>query len=151
MYFFINVNINCHTNSFQDCINFVPNPYQAVQCVECSPRWQCIFGVESYPTSLLEKSTSFDVACVFCTSLFFSSSGSECSPLFTLDRHRINPLNHYFENKMNNTSINAISYSWFHIKGTWSVHLFKGGNLSISEGTGSCGYLFHEIPGTSKY
>ena len=41
-------------------------------------------------------------------------------------------------------------YSWFHIKGTWSVHSFNGDYLSISEGTGSCGYLFHEIPGRLK-
>ena len=40
----------------------------------------------------------------------------------------------------------AITYSWFHIKGTWSVHSFKGDYLSIPEGTDSCGYLFHEIP-----
>ena len=40
------------------------------------------------------------------------------------------------------------SYSWFHIKGTWSVHSFNVDYLSISEGTGSCWYLFHEIPGT---
>ena len=39
-------------------------------------------------------------------------------------------------------------YSWFHKKGTLSVHSFNGEYLSISEGTGSCGYLFHEIPGT---
>ena len=38
-------------------------------------------------------------------------------------------------------------YSLFHIKGTWSVHSFNGDYLSIPEGTGSCGYLFHEIPG----
>ena len=37
-------------------------------------------------------------------------------------------------------------YSWFHIKGTWSVHLFNGGNLSIFKGRGSCRYFFHEIP-----
>ena len=29
-----------------------------------------------------------------------------------------------------------------------SVHSFNGDYLSIPEGTGSCGYLFHEIPGT---
>ena len=29
-----------------------------------------------------------------------------------------------------------------------SVHSFNGDYLSIAEGTGSCGYLFHEIPGT---
>ena len=39
------------------------------------------------------------------------------------------------------------TYSWFHIKGTWSVHSFNADYLSIPEGTGSCGYLFHEIPG----
>ena len=38
------------------------------------------------------------------------------------------------------------TYSWIHIKDTWSVHLFNGDYLSIPEGTGSCGYLFHEIP-----
>ena len=36
----------------------------------------------------------------------------------------------------------------FHIKGTWSVHSFNGDYLFIPEGSGSCGYLFHEIPGT---
>ena len=36
----------------------------------------------------------------------------------------------------------------FYIKGTWSVHLFNGDYLSIPEGTGSCVYLFHEIPGS---
>ena len=33
-------------------------------------------------------------------------------------------------------------YSWFHIKGTWSVHSFNGDYLSNPEGTDSCGYLF---------
>ena len=42
----------------------------------------------------------------------------------------------------------SVTYSWFHIKGTWSVHLFIGDYLSIPETTGSCWYLFHEIPGT---
>ena len=42
----------------------------------------------------------------------------------------------------------TIVYSWFHIKGTWSVHSFNGVYLSIPEGTGTCGYLFHEIPDT---
>ena len=42
-------------------------------------------------------------------------------------------------------------YSWFHIKGTWSVHSFNGDYLSIPEGTGSCGYLFHEILGINTY
>ena len=41
-----------------------------------------------------------------------------------------------------------LRYSWFHIKGTWSVHSFNGDYLSISQGTGSCEYLFHEIPGS---
>ena len=36
---------------------------------------------------------------------------------------------------------------WFHIKVTWSVHSFNGDYQSILESTGSCGYLFHEIPG----
>ena len=40
-----------------------------------------------------------------------------------------------------------LRYSWFHIKGTTSVNSFNGDYLSIPEGTGSCGYLFHEIPG----
>ena len=40
-------------------------------------------------------------------------------------------------------------YSWFHIKGTWSVHSFNGDCIPIPEGTGSCGYLFHEIPCSS--
>ena len=31
-------------------------------------------------------------------------------------------------------------------KGTWSVHSFNGEYLSIPKCTGSCGYLFHEIP-----
>ena len=38
-------------------------------------------------------------------------------------------------------------YSWFHIKGTLSVHFFNGDYLSIPKCTGRCGYLFHEIPG----
>ena len=38
------------------------------------------------------------------------------------------------------------SYSWFHIKGTWSVHSFNGDYLSIPEGTGSCEYLFMKSP-----
>ena len=42
-------------------------------------------------------------------------------------------------------------YSWFHIKGIWSVHSFNGDYLSIPEGTGSCGYLFQEIPGIMLY
>ena len=32
-------------------------------------------------------------------------------------------------------------------KGTRSVHLFNRDYLSIPEGTGSCRYLFYEIPG----
>ena len=44
----------------------------------------------------------------------------------------------------------TVWYSWFHIKGTWSVHAFNGDYLSIPEGTGSCEYLFHNIPSTSK-
>ena len=35
----------------------------------------------------------------------------------------------------------------FHIKGSWRLHSFKGDYLSIPEGTSSCWYLFHEIPG----
>ena len=42
--------------------------------------------------------------------------------------------------------ISAHRYSRFHIKGTWSVHSLNGDYLSIPKGTGSCGYLFHEIP-----
>ena len=42
-------------------------------------------------------------------------------------------------------------YSWFYIKGTWSVHSFNGDYLSIHEGTVSCGYIFHEIPGMRKF
>ena len=38
----------------------------------------------------------------------------------------------------------------FHIKGTLSVHSLNGDYLAIPEGTGSCWYLFHEIPGTSR-
>ena len=41
-----------------------------------------------------------------------------------------------------------LSYSWFHIKGTWSVHSFNGDYLSIPECTGSCEYIFYEIPGS---
>ena len=37
--------------------------------------------------------------------------------------------------------------SYMYIKGTWSLHSFKGDYLSIPEGTSSCWYLFHEIPG----
>ena len=33
----------------------------------------------------------------------------------------------------------------------WSVHLFNGDYLSIPEGTGSCGYFFHEIPGSTLF
>ena len=36
------------------------------------------------------------------------------------------------------------------MKGTWSVHSFNGDYLSIPVDTGSCGYLFHEIPGISE-
>ena len=39
-----------------------------------------------------------------------------------------------------------LSYNWFHIKGTWSVHSFNGDYLSIAEGTGSC-----EIPGSISF
>ena len=39
------------------------------------------------------------------------------------------------------------NYSWFRIKGTWSVHSFNGGYLSITEGIGSCVYLLQESPG----
>ena len=46
-----------------------------------------------------------------------------------------------------NTPFCPIIYSWFHIKGTWSVQSFNRDYLSIPKGTGSCGYLFHEIPG----
>ena len=42
----------------------------------------------------------------------------------------------------------SLSYSKFHKKGIWSVHSFNGDYLSIPEDTGSCGYLFHEIPST---
>ena len=38
----------------------------------------------------------------------------------------------------------SIIYSWFHIKGTLSVHSFNGDYLSVH--TGSWGYLLHEIP-----
>ena len=48
---------------------------------------------------------------------------------------------------MSNFVHQSFSYSLFHIKGTWSVHSFNGDYLSIPEDTGSCGYLFHEIPG----
>ena len=34
------------------------------------------------------------------------------------------------------------TYSWFHIKGTWSVHSYNGDYLYIP----GCGYLFHETP-----
>ena len=36
----------------------------------------------------------------------------------------------------------------FYMKGIWSLCLFNGDYLSISEGAGSCEYLFHETPGT---
>ena len=39
-----------------------------------------------------------------------------------------------------------LTYSWFHKKGTWSVHSFNEGYISIPWCTGSCGYLFHETP-----
>ena len=51
------------------------------------------------------------------------------------------------KDKKRKTHIHA-TYSWFHIKGTWSVHSFNGDYLSIPEGTGSRGYLFHEVPGS---
>ena len=38
-----------------------------------------------------------------------------------------------------------LSYRWFHLKGTLSAHSFNVDYLSIHDG--SCGYLFHEIPG----
>ena len=40
-----------------------------------------------------------------------------------------------------------VTHMVFHIKGILSVHSFNGDYLSIPEGTGSCKYLFHEIPG----
>ena len=40
--------------------------------------------------------------------------------------------------------------SWFHLKGSWSVHSFNGDYLYILVHTGSWGNLFHEIPGTIK-
>ena len=40
------------------------------------------------------------------------------------------------------------NYSWFHIKGTWSVRSFNVDYLSIPLCTGSCAYLFNEIPST---
>ena len=44
-------------------------------------------------------------------------------------------------------------YSWFHIKGTWSVHSCDGEYLSFLSlvHTGSWGYLFHEVPGIRIY
>ena len=39
----------------------------------------------------------------------------------------------------------VFSYSWFRIKGSWSVHSFNGDYLSLVH-TGSWGNLFHEIP-----
>ena len=42
-----------------------------------------------------------------------------------------------------------IIYSWFHKKGTFSVHSFNDDYLSIPERPGSYKYLFHEIPGTT--
>ena len=38
------------------------------------------------------------------------------------------------------------NYSRFHKKGNLSVHSFNGVYLSISKGTGSCGYLFMKYP-----
>ena len=43
-----------------------------------------------------------------------------------------------------------INYSWFRIKGSWSVHLFNEDYLSIPSAH-SWGNLFHEIPGISPY
>ena len=54
-----------------------------------------------------------------------------------------------FEEAWDTADIRLI-YSWFHIKGTWSVHSFNGDYLTIPEGTGSWGYLFHEIPSRSR-
>ena len=41
-----------------------------------------------------------------------------------------------------------VRYSWFHIKGSWSVHSFNGDYLISLVHTGSWGNLFNEIPGT---
>ena len=55
-------------------------------------------------------------------------------------------------NKISDNNLDTVdgkrirNYSGFHIKGTWSVHLFNGNYLSIPEGTCSCEYFFHEIP-----
>ena len=40
-----------------------------------------------------------------------------------------------------------LCYSWFHKKGTFSVHWFNDDYLSIPERPGSYKYLFHEMPG----
>ena len=66
---------------------------------------------------------------------------------FSEQFHVIN--NTIFHTKYTIFLLNEISvkYSWFHIKGTWSVHSFNGDYLSILKCTGSCGYLFREIPG----
>ena len=45
----------------------------------------------------------------------------------------------------------CLTYSWFHKKDTWSVHLFNGDYLSIPKCRGSYGYLFHEIPSMYMY
>ena len=47
------------------------------------------------------------------------------------------------------SNLELVTYSWFHIKGTFSVHSFNEDYLSIHECPGSWGYLFHEIPCTS--
>ena len=71
------------------------------------------------------------------------------------DTHNISLTLKYSENRGTNinnkkwgqTQALTLKYCLFHIKGTWSVHSFNGDYLSIPGGTGSCGYLFHEIPG----
>ena len=48
--------------------------------------------------------------------------------------------------------IHDLSYSCFHIKGSWSIHSFNGDYLYIYiVHTGSWGDLFHEIPGTMPF
>ena len=49
------------------------------------------------------------------------------------------------------TSENFTWYSWFHLKGSWSVHSFNGDYLSIPSAhryVVSWGNLFHEILGS---
>ena len=46
--------------------------------------------------------------------------------------------------------INRIQVRFYGTDCTWSVNSFIGDYISIPKCTGSCGYLFHEIPGICR-